>query len=110
MIIIFQSRAAGDVIMFGDVAYKLMEVMGKEAAAKGIVTVEQLPATIARLKSAVASDKESHAGLTEDDLPQVEEAPDGSKRAFVSLTQRAVPLIDLLELSLKKQQPVVWGV
>jgi len=110
MIVIFQSQAAGDVIMFGDVAYRLMEVMGKEPAATGIVTVEQLPDTIARLKTAIARDKESRAGLSEDDLPQTEEAPDGSKRAYVSLTQRAVPLIELLEWSLKKQVPVVWGV
>jgi hypothetical protein len=110
MIVIFQSQAAGDVIMFGDVAYRLMEIMGKEAAARGIVTVEQLPETIAHLKAAIARDKESRAGLGEDDLPQTEQAPDGSKRAYVSLTQRAVPLIELLEWSLKKQVPVVWGV
>ena len=110
MIVIFQSPASGDVIMFGDVAYKLMEVMGKEPAAKGIVRVEQLPDAIASLKAAVARDKESRAGLSEDDLPQTEEAPDGGKRAYVSLTQRAVPLIELLEWSLKKHVPVVWGV
>ncbi|MCX7177527.1 MAG: DUF1840 family protein, partial [Proteobacteria bacterium] len=69
-----------------------------------------LPAAIAQLKAAVARDKEARAGLREDDLPHTEEAPDGSKRAFVSLTQRAVPLIELMEWSLKKQLPVVWGV
>jgi len=110
MIVIFQSQAAGDVIMFGDVAYRLMEIIGKEPAAKGIVTVDQLPDAIAQLKAAIATDKESRAGLAEDDLPQSEAAPDGSKRAYVSLTQRAVPLIELLEWSLKKKVPVVWGV
>jgi len=110
MIVIFQSKAAGDVIMFGDVAYRLMKIMGKEAAAKGIVSVEQLPEAIARLKAAIAKDKAARAGLGEDDLPRLEEAPDGGKRAYVSLTQRAVPLIELLEWSLKKNVPVVWGV
>lgn len=110
MIVIFQSQAAGDVIMFGDVAYRLMEIMGKEPAAQGIVTVEQLPETIARLRAAIARDKESRASLSEDDLPRTEQAPDGSKRAYVSLTQRAVPLVELLEWSLKKNTPVVWGV
>ena len=110
MIVIFQSQAAGDVIMFGDVAFKMMEVMGKEPAAKGIITVEQLPDALARLKAAIARDKQSRAGMGEDDLPQTEESPDGSKRAYVSLTQRAVPLIELLEWSLKKQLPLVWGV
>ncbi len=110
MIVIFQSKAAGDVIMFGDVAYRLMKIMGKEAAAKGIVSVEQLPEAIARLKAAIAKDKAARAGLGEDDLPRLEEATDGGKRAYVSLTQRAVPLIELLEWSLKKNVPVVWGV
>lgn len=110
MIVIFQSQAAGDVMMFGDVAYKLMEIIGKEAASKGIVTVEQLPDAIARLKAAVSDDKASHAGKQEEDLPAYEEAPDGTKRSYVSLARRAVPLIELLEWSLKKKLPVTWGV
>ncbi len=110
MIVIFQSQAAGDVMMFGDVAYKLMEIIGKEQASKGIVTVEQLPDAIARLKAAVSDDKARHAGLQEEDLPAFEEAPDGSKRSYVSLARRAIPLIELLEWSLKKKLPVTWGV
>ena len=110
MIVIFQSRAAGDVIMFGDVAYKLMEVMGKEPGPKGIVTVEQLPDAIARLKAALAADKIRHDELAASDAPKFEKAPDGSERPLVSLTQRAVPLIELFEVALKKQAAVVWGV
>ena len=110
MIITFQSQAAGDVMMFGDVAKKLMELMGKTPADQGIVTVEQLPAAIADLKAAVADDKSKHAGLQEEDLPAFEETPDGAKRTYVSLARRAIPLIELLEWSLKKQVPVVWGV
>ena len=110
MIVIFQSRACGDVIMFGDIAYRLMEVMGKEQTPKGIVSVEQLPDAIARLRAALAADKARHAELAASDTPQFEKAADGSERPLISLTQRAVPLIELLELSLKKQTPVVWGV
>ena len=110
MIVIFQSQAVGDVIMFGDVAYRMMEVMGKEAGPKGIVTVEQLPDAIARLRAALAADKAQHAELAAKDMPELEKAPDGNERPRVSLTQRAIPLIELLELSLKKQVPVVWGV
>ncbi|MCX7171235.1 MAG: DUF1840 domain-containing protein [Proteobacteria bacterium] len=109
MIVIFQSQAAGDVMMFGDVAYKLMEIIGKEPATQGIVTVEQLPDAIVHLKAAVSDDKASHAGKQEEDLPAYEEAPDGTKRSYVSLARRAVPLIELLEWSLKKKVPVTWG-
>ena len=57
MLIVFKSKAAGDVMMFGDVAHTLMEIMGKDPGEKGIVTVEQLPGAIARLKASVAQDK-----------------------------------------------------
>lgn len=97
-------------MMFGDVARKLMELMGKDAAERGIVTVEQLPEAIERLKAAVSDDKAKHAGLQDEDLPAFEEAADGSKRPYVSLARRAIPLIELLEWSLKKQVPVVWGI
>ena len=113
MIVTFQSPASGDVIMFGDVAQRMMKLMGKEPADKGIITVEQLPDAIARLKAAIEEDKRQRAGLSEEDLPQTE--PDVGKsvkssRPFVTLTQRAVPLLELLEWSLKKKKPVVWGV
>jgi hypothetical protein len=62
------------------------------------------------LKAAVTDDKAKHAGLQEEDLPAFEESPEGAKRPYVSLARRAIPLIELLEWSLKKQVPVVWGV
>lgn len=113
MIITFQSAAAGDVIMFGDVAQRMMKLMGKEPTDQGIVTVEQLPEAIARLKAAIEDDKRQRIGVSEDDLPLTEPDPGKrvkSSRPFVTLTQRAVPLLELLEWALKKKKPVVWGV
>ncbi|MBI5923013.1 MAG: DUF1840 domain-containing protein [Betaproteobacteria bacterium] len=110
MLVIFQSQAAGDVMMFGDVAKKMMELMGKEPAERGIVSIDQLPEAIARLKAAVSDDKVAQAGMQEEDLPAYEQAPDGTKRDYVSLARRAIPLIELLEWSLKKKVPVTWGV
>lgn len=115
MIVTFQSPASGDVIMFGDVAQRMMKLMGKDVTDKGIVTVEQLPDAIARLRAAIDEDKQQRAGMHEEDLPQTEPVGSGggkgsSSRPFVTLTQRAVPLLELLEWSLKKKKPVVWGV
>ncbi len=113
MIITFQSPASGDVIMFGDVAKRMMKLMGKDETDKGIVTVEQLPDAIARIKAAIEEDKRQRAGVQDEDLPQTEpdrSVPAQSSRPFVTLTQRAVPLLELLEWSLKKKKPVVWGV
>lgn len=114
MIVTFKSAAAGDVIMFGDVAQRMMELMGKEPSEKGIVTVEQLPAAIAHLRAAIAEDKARMAALDEAERPLDEPARNGgngeNRRPFVSLYQRATPLLDLLEWALKKQKPVLWGV
>ena len=58
MLITFKSGAGADVIMFGDAARRLLEVLGKDAGeARGIVTVEQLPVAIARLQSAIDAER-----------------------------------------------------
>ena len=62
MIVTFKSAASGDVIMFGDIAKRMMELMGKNVTDQGIVTVEQLPDALAQLRAAVAADKANRAG------------------------------------------------
>lgn len=107
MIVTFKSTACADVIYFDDVAKRMLELMGKDHDARGIVTVEQLPDAIARLGSAIAADKELHRQHVLSEAPQTEA---GGTRPFVSLTQRALPLLAMLEESLREKQPVVWGV
>ncbi len=110
MIVTFKSQATADVIMFGDVAKRMISLMGKEFTDKGIITVEQIPDAITRLREAIADDKRQRAGLTEEDMPLQESDEGGGKRPFVNLVQRAVPLVEMLEWSLKEGKPVVWGV
>jgi hypothetical protein len=110
MIVTFQSQAGSDVVMFGDVARRMMVAMDKEPSVQGIVTVEQLPDAIARLKTLIATDRAAHAGLKEEDLPQFEDAENGGRRQYVAVASRAVPLLELLERSLKKGKAVVWGI
>lgn len=105
MVITFKSKASGDVIMFGDVAKQMLRIMGKRDEVPGIITVEQLPDALARLKAEVAAERASLGGgiTAEEDAAQDEGA-----RERVSLSQRAVPLIDLLERSLTESTPVLW--
>lgn len=104
MIITFKSRAAGDVIMFGDVAKSMLKIMGKDPEDRqGIVTVEQLPDAISRLRRAIDEDKAKRQAQADDE-------DDEAGRNRVSLTQRAVPLLELLQYSLRDEQPVTWGV
>lgn len=110
MIVTFKSAACADVIYFGDVAKRMMELMGKEPDEKGIVTVEQMPDAIARLQAAIAEDKERHRRHVLGDTSATEAAEDGGTRPHVSLTQRALPLLAMLEESLAEKKTVVWGV
>jgi hypothetical protein len=106
--IIFRSDAAADIMMFDDVAKRMMEIVGREFSTRGIITVEQLPDAIAKLRAAVAEDRKAHAG--EYDRPELEEVPGRPRRAYVGLAPRAIPLAEMFEFSLKAEKPVMWGV
>ncbi|WP_332670656.1 DUF1840 domain-containing protein [Aromatoleum sp.] len=112
MLVVFKSDAAADVIMFGDVAKKLLAILGKDTdVAKGIVTVEQLPDAITRLHAAIDDDKARQAAQGEDEDRDDEAGPARSGMAApVGLAQRAWPLLEMLEASKKEGVPVVWGV
>lgn len=105
MLITFKPPASHDVVMFEKNVQELLSLLGKDPkASMGVVTVEQLPDAIARLKAAIASEPESHASVEmEDDL-------EADSDKAVSLGQRALPFIELLELSLAEKVPVTWGV
>ncbi len=108
MIVTFKSRAAGDVIMFGNVAQRMLEIIGKDKHdAQGIVTVEQLPGAIAALRASIAADKDKRAEPAAQDDDVNDEAAHGMEGA-VALWQRAAPLVELMEYSLKESQPVLW--
>lgn len=112
MLVVFKSAATADVIMFGEVAKKLIEILGKDPdEPKGIVTVEQLPDAITRLRTAIDEDK-LRQRLGDDPDREEKEAEEGKvgMAAPVNLAQRAWPLLEMLEYSQKEGKPVVWGV
>ena len=104
MLITFKSAASGDVMMFEKNAKEALGVFGKDPDAPlGTVTVEQLPGAMAALKAAIAADRAKPSEQANNG-----EHPD--KPAGVGFCQRAVPLVELLERSLKDKVPVIWGV
>ena len=105
--ITFRSEVGPDVMMFDPVAHRMMDLIGKEHSGRGVVTVEQLPDAIAALKAAIAKDRAAQQA-------QPDEEEDGDEETRpprpVSLAQRALPLVELLEISLARGKPVTWGV
>ncbi len=108
MLIVFKAQGAADVLMFGEVAFALMEIMGKQPGERGIVTAFEVPEALDRLRRALAADKAAPKPLGPQDEDTDREA-DGERR-FVSLGQRALPLIGLLEHARREELPVLWGV
>lgn len=104
MMFVFRSEVAPDIMMFEDVAKRLLEIIGKEAGARGVITVEQMPEAIARLRAAIAEDRARHKPQGED---REEAGPEGPR---ITLAQRAIPFAEQLELSLARGKPVMWGV
>lgn len=103
--ITFRSEVGPDVMMFDEVAHRMMDLLGKEHAPRGVVSVEQLPAAIAALKDAIARDRAVGKAQPADDDGEETRAP-----RPVSLAQRALPLVELLEISLARGKPVTWGI
>lgn len=97
MLVKFDSNVAGELLMFADVARRLLQVAGKECSARGVILAEQVPEIVARLRQASADDKRQHAGSDDDEDPNV-----------VSLGRRAQPFIEFLELTARDKGFVVW--
>jgi hypothetical protein len=85
------------------VAEEVLRVIGKEPAAQGIIVPDQMPAAIAALREAAQKSRTTPAPAAgsddQDDAPQHR----------VSLAQRIVPFVELLERSLAAQREVTWG-
>ena len=108
MLVTFRSPVAADVIMFGDAAKMLLEILGKDPEQKtGIILAENLPTAISRLQNAMSHvntnvNGDVGAGEPKDEEPQGLDAP-------VNLAQRAYPLLEMMERALKAKEPVTWG-
>lgn len=97
MLITLKSHASGDVTMLENSGKQMLGLLGKDPSeTTGIITVDQLPGAITALKQAVKTDKDTETG--------------GNSDHGIRLYQRAPPVLELLERSLKDKTPVTWGV
>lgn len=118
----FKSRSTADLILLEPQARRLLHIIGKEPAASGIVTAAQIPVAVAALEAAVLAEErqaaEQQAAAAATRVQEGSEGRDGSEdddvdaqrsSEFVSLRQRAAPLIDMLRRSAQEGNDVVWG-
>lgn len=103
----FKSQATADVVMLEANARQLLDIIGKAAGPQGVVTVDQMPAAIAALESAVRNEG-AHAH--NHDALAAEDHDTDAERQHVGLHQRATPLIRMLKEAHEGGKDVVWGV
>jgi Domain of unknown function (DUF1840) len=107
----FKSKAGADVIMTGPHGDALLKQAGREPAAQGIFTPEQMAQAIANIEAAIAADEAARRADDADTDPadaSETQAPRPGDR--VSLRARAWPLLELLRRAQAAGHPVTWGV
>ena len=101
MLVRFDSDAGG-FSMFGEVAIKLLKMMGHSGTVPSAILAQDIPAALDRLKAAVAAEPDSP-------LPAPQpNSRDPEPERKISLRQRAYPLIDLLTRADKRSCDVMW--
>ena len=99
----FKSKATGDLVMTQLVAERVLSLIGKPAGAQGIIEVDQIPAAIGALETAVAAEQPQPGG---DAGP----AGSGFGPDRVGLRQRVWPMVEMMKRALAEREPIVWGV
>jgi hypothetical protein len=111
-LVVFRSKAAGEIYMFAETAYRLLQIIGKADSPKGIITAEQAPDALNRLVAAVDAEKAQHADSAREReaADRRGDTPGASREPPVTLSQRAFPLIEMLRAAVKMNVEVTWGV
>lgn len=113
MLYTFKSQVAAEVTMMKVTAEELLKIIGKPAEARGIITAAQAPAAIAALRAAIEQREAAAKAQKTNEAEDGEKSGDDDGDQYnkgISLRHRAVPFIELLELTSAAGKDVVWGV
>jgi len=100
LLVTFSCPAYADITMFGDVAVQLLKMMGHSGTVPSALSAEDVQPALERLEAAVAVKEQS----AKPEEPAEEE--DGEPP--VSISHRALPLIELLKAAAKAECSVMW--
>lgn len=98
MPVTFKTSAYANITMLGDVAKKMLEMMGFGSQVPGAINQEDVPRALDNLQQALERMPEpvEPAGDAEEDEPSI------------SLHTRAVPLVELLRAAIADETYVRW--
>jgi hypothetical protein len=103
MLVTFRTEAHPSITMFGDVAVTLLKLMGHSGAVPSALMPEDIPDALTRLKAAVAANPDTPLDPEREARPHAE-----SEESQVSVTHRALPLIQLLTAAAAQKKYVMW--
>jgi len=99
MLVTFRTNAWGNITMFGDVAVRLLKMMGHSGTVPSALLARDIPAALARLRRELAAAGDEPAPAQKD--------PDGEPPVGIRL--RAYPLIEMLEAAEKDEADILWS-
>ncbi len=112
MLFRFKSKATGDLIMLEPHGRRILQAMGKDVQAQGIIQVSDMSRCIEAIERDIAKEAEqAQHRKARTQATSGEEAADKDDAAqAVSFKHRALPMLDMLRQCLKAEVPIVWGV
>lgn len=105
MLVTFHTKAYANITMFGDIAVKLLKLMGHSGTVPSAILADDVPAALERLKHGLAAEKKLRG---QDETPAGQRDADANEPPPVALATRAFPLIELLEAAAEQQCDVIW--
>ena len=106
MLVTFSCSAYANITMFGDAAVRLLKLMGHSGTVPGALLAADVQAALVRLEAAVEADKQSPEPEPEPEPEASAQNEDGEPA--VSLSHRALPLLELLTAAAKARCDVMW--
>ncbi|MBD8051211.1 DUF1840 domain-containing protein [Limnohabitans radicicola] len=113
MLFKFKSKAAADLIMLEADARRLLQIMIGDDPVKGILPVQTLPDVLAKIDVAVQQDEAMRLARSQNaqqaETRTSEEEPEPALPA-IRLAQRAAPMQQMIQRSIREESDIVWGV
>ena len=97
MLVTFTTDAYADITMFGDVALALLKMMGHSGTVPSAILAADVPAALSRLTAGIEAAKA---------VPSVDDEDEDEPQ--VSISNRALPLINLLTAAAQAGSDVMW--
>ncbi len=97
MLVTFTTDASADITMFGDVALAMLKIMGHSGTVPSAILAADVPAALSRLTAGIEAAKAA---------PSVDDGDEDEPQ--VSMSNRALPLINLLTAAAREGCDVMW--